>query len=51
MIYHTLTTDTIFSKILFSHLQLLNKLDFRLRKAKNLTDYEKNMLSKSKQRP
>ena len=30
MIYHTLTSDIIFSKILFSHLQLLNGINWTL---------------------
>ena len=47
MMYHTLASDIIFSKILFFPSAVIewNKLDSRLRKAKSFTDFKKNILS------
>ena len=47
IIYHTLTTDTIFSKVIFFSSAVIewNKLDSRLKKAKSFTNFKKNILS------
>ena len=47
MMYHTLTSNIIFSKILFFPSAVIewNKLDSRLRKVKIFTDLKKNILS------
>ena len=48
MMYHTLTSDTIFSKIRVSHLLLLNGINWTREldsKVKSFTDFKKNILS------
>ena len=47
MIHHTLTSDTIFLKIIFFPSAVIecNKLDSRFRKVKSFTDFKKNILS------
>ena len=46
MMHNTLTSDTIFSKILFSHLLLLNRINWTLDfETESFVDLKKNILS------